>query len=141
MNGRISAFIFVRSGRIRESLAALVRAIPQIESVELLDENMTALESLPDRGADLVLLDAGLMNQGVWTFMKQVKGHPSQSQCKYIVLAENTMQKRMAQAAGADSVLLAGFRASEFFGAVEQLFGQPAATVNGREKDVPITTS
>ena len=140
MNDHISAFIFVRSGRIRESLAALVRAIPQIESVELLDENMTALKSLPER-ADLVLLDAGLMNQEVWTFMKQVKGHSSQTQCKCIVLAENTFQKRMAQAAGADSVLLAGFRASEFFGTVEQLFGQPTATMNGRGKDVPLSTS
>jgi hypothetical protein len=99
------------------------------------------LKSMPDHNQVLVLLDANLIDQELWTYMKQVKGRNSGQQFKYIVLADNTFQQRMARAAGADGVLLAGFPAAQFFTTIEHLFDQTEALPDkgGKRNGSPAT--
>ena len=125
MEDRFTAYVVARPGRIRDGLIALLRTIPEIGAVEQLDEDASLLVSVPHHHRTLVFLEASLMNQKVWTFMKQVKSRQPPTYCKCLVLADNSFQQRMAVAAGADGVLLAGFRAYEFFTTVQNLLNQP----------------
>ncbi len=125
MEDQFTAFVVARSGRMRDGLIALLRAIPEIGAVEQLGDDAAVLASVPDHRQALILLDASLMNQEVWTLMKQCKSRQSQDHCKCLVLVDNSFQQRMALAAGADGVLLAGFPAAEFFATVENLLGRP----------------
>jgi DNA-binding NarL/FixJ family response regulator len=115
-------------------LLALLKAIPQIGTIQQMENNLDALKLVPHQNKTLLLLDAGLINQELWSYMKQVKGRYSHTQCKCIVLAENKFQQRMAQAAGVDRVLLAGFPASEFFAAFENLFDGAEAHLEVTER-------
>jgi DNA-binding NarL/FixJ family response regulator len=125
MKDQFTAFVVARSGRMRDGLVALLRAVPEIGTVEQLGDDAAVLTNVPHHHQALVLLDASLMNQEVWTLMKQFKSRQSQDHYKYLVLADNGFQQRMALAAGADGVLLAGFPAAEFFATVENLLGRP----------------
>lgn len=124
MADQFTAFVVAKPGRIRDGLIALLRAIPEIGTIEPLGNDASVLARLSHHPQTLVLLDARLMNQEVWTVIKQVKSHQPQVHCKYLVLADNNFQQRMAVAAGADGVLLAGFPANEFFATVENLLEQ-----------------
>ena len=125
MEDQVAAFVVARSGRIRDGLITLLRAIPKIGTIEQLGDDASVLTSLPQHTRTLVLLDVSLMNQEVWTFMKQLKSRQPQTLCKCLVLVNSSFQQRMALAAGADSVLLTGFPTTEFFTAVENLLDQP----------------
>jgi DNA-binding NarL/FixJ family response regulator len=109
---------------MRDGLVALLRAEPRIGAIRQMTGESTELMSAPDHYQALVLLDASLMNQDQWNYLKQIKGNSIHTQCKYIVLAYNVFQQRMAKAAGADKVLLAGFPAAQLFNAIENLFNQ-----------------
>ena len=132
MKDQVPAFILARSGRMRDGLLALLRAIPQIGTVQQMEHGLTEFKSVPGQDQGLVLLDGSLMNQELWTYLKQAKGRHSGSQYKYIVLADNTMQQRLAQAAGVDGILLAGFPAAQFFTTIERLIDRVEAYPNGR---------
>ena len=141
MDERVPAYILARPGRIRDSLVALLRAIPQIGPVQLVHGDLRELQSIPVQNRALVLLDASLINQEMWSYMKQMKGKSFHTHCKYIVLADTAFQRRMAQAAGADDVLLAGFPAGELFDTIDNLFGSVPVSVNGLErKNGPLAT-
>jgi hypothetical protein len=133
MNEQVPAYILTRSGRIRDGLVALLRAIPEISPIKQVTCDLTDLKSIPDQNKALVLLDANLVNQEVWNYMKQVKGKNFRTQCKCIVLAETVFQQRLAKAAGADEVLLVGFPAVQFFAAIEKLLN-PTTTLTAETR-------
>jgi DNA-binding NarL/FixJ family response regulator len=134
MNKQVPAYILARPGRIRDSLVALLRAIPQIGPIQQVNQDLTELESIPDYDQALVLLDASLINQEVWSTMKQVKEEALRTRCKYIVLADTVFQQRMARAAGADEVLLTGFPAAQLFATIDDLFDQVPVSSDEMEK-------
>jgi DNA-binding NarL/FixJ family response regulator len=131
MNKQVPAYILARPGRIRDSLVALLRAIPQIGPIQQVNQDLTELKSIPDYDQALVLLDASLINQEVWSYIKQVEEKNLQTHCKCIVLADTILQQRLARAAGADEVLLAGFPGEQLFATIENLFDR--ATVPSLE--------
>jgi DNA-binding NarL/FixJ family response regulator len=124
---KFTALVVARTNRMRDSLTTLLRAIPKIGAVEQLGNAAAGLTTLPPQPQTLVLLDASLMNQEAWAFMKQAKSHQPWAYCKWLVLANNSFQERIALTAGADRVLLTGFAAAEFFAAIDELVGQPQA--------------
>jgi hypothetical protein len=83
-----------------------------------MNHDLTEWELIPNQKQALVLLDASLITQELWSYMKQ------DAHRKCIVLADNVSQQRLARAAGADEVLLAGFPAAQLFAAIENLFDQ-----------------
>ena len=122
MSRQIPAYVLTRSGRVRDSLLALLEATPGIGAVQGVTCELAEFRSIPDQHQALVLLEANLINQELWSYLKQTKGRGANAQCKCIILADNFIQQRLARAAGADETLLTGFPATQFFAAIENLF-------------------
>ena len=124
MDNKTPTFILARSGRLRDGLFALLNAIPQIEPILHVEGDLLELRTVSSNKQTLLVLDATMMDNALWTHLKQAKKQKKNLHCKYVVLAENTVQQRMAWMAGADSVLLVGFPATQFFAAIEELLNQ-----------------
>ncbi len=124
MNNRVPILIAVRSGRMRDSLRAMLRAIPQVRVIGQVEDGPSALRMLIEHCPSLVLLASNLPGDAAWGVLKQTKNEQSQTRC--LVLADTIHQQWKAEAAGADSVLLAGFPATKFFATMEELLSVPA---------------
>jgi DNA-binding NarL/FixJ family response regulator len=119
MTSDVSALIVARPGRARDSLYALLGAVSQIEMIDRVDNGVSALKLVAEREPSLVLLDTGLGEDQAWSVLEQIKAARSQTRC--IVLAGSFQQPQRARAAGADDVLLRGFRVAELYKVIEKL--------------------
>lgn len=117
------ALIVARPGRLRESLSVLLAATSQIGRVDNVDDGPAALRMFAESPPALVLLDTNMPNDGVQTVLRQIKAGWPQTLC--LVLADNDQERRAAQAAGADGVLLKGFSAARLLATVERLLKPP----------------
>jgi DNA-binding NarL/FixJ family response regulator len=115
----MSALIIAKPGRIRDSLRALLRAIPQIGEICQVDDGSTALNIVAKYHPALALLGADLSENELQTLLNQIKKKYPQIWC--IVLVETIHQQGLAETAGADTVLFAGFPAAKFFATIEKL--------------------
>jgi DNA-binding NarL/FixJ family response regulator len=130
MKREITALIVASPGRIRDSLRALLKNVPRIETILLADDSPSALRMIAECHPALVLLDSKLVHHDIQEVLAQVRAESPQTRC--IVLADNTHQQWLAKAANADSVLLAGFPAAMFLATVEGVLSRPGAQT---EKD------
>ena len=94
-------------GRLRDSLQAMVRAVPQIADTMQADDGLAALQMLAERPLALVLLDADLPGEEAWTVWPQIKARWPQT--RVIILANNDGQRQVAGKCDADAVLTKGF--------------------------------
>ncbi len=122
MNNRAPTLIVVRPGRMRDSLRALLRAIPQVRVIGQVEDGPSAQKMLIKHCPALVLLASNLPGDEAWGVLRQTKAEQPQARC--LVLADTIHQQWMAEAAGADSVLLAGFPAAKFFATIENLLSR-----------------
>ena len=113
-----SVLIVAKPGRIRDSLEALLRTIPQVKIVGQVDNVSTALEMIAEHSPDLVLLVANLSHDEARQILEYVKDVPG-TQC--LVLTDTRLNLEQAEAAGADEVLLTGFPTSKLFESVTRL--------------------
>ena len=113
-----SVLIVARPGRIRDSLEALLRTIPQVKIVGQVEDSSTALEMITEYGQDLVLLVTDPSNDGAGQILEHLKDAPG-TQC--LVLTNTRLNLKQAEAAGADDVLLTGFTTSTLFESVTRL--------------------
>jgi DNA-binding NarL/FixJ family response regulator len=114
-----SVLIVAKPGPLREGLGALMRAIPQINSIDEVDDACLALTRASEQRPAVVLLGTYLLGDKVWCMLRQIKTQWPKIRC--VVLAENDQQQREAQAAGADAVFLNGFPAARLVSTVENL--------------------
>jgi DNA-binding NarL/FixJ family response regulator len=119
VTNRMSVLIVARPGRIREGLRALLRTIPRIEIVGQVGQGSAALEMVTRERPALVLLNSSLPFEEAWMALKQIKAEWPQTRC--IVLVDNIQEQGMAQAAGADGVLLKGFAAETLFMTIDEV--------------------
>jgi DNA-binding NarL/FixJ family response regulator len=119
VTNHMSALIVARPGRMRNGLRALLRTIPRIEIVGQVDQGSAALEMVTLERSALVLLDSSLPFEEMRMALKQIKAEWPQTRC--IVLVDNIQQQGMAQAAGADGVLLKGFAAETLFMTIDEV--------------------
>lgn len=117
--GSTMVMILAEPGPLRDSLRAFLLTSPQIEAVDLVDDAPSALGVVIEHRPALVLVDAGLSDNGDLTALRQIKTEGFQSRC--LVLADDIQQKQRAEAAGADVALLKGFPAAKLFEIVERL--------------------
>ena len=116
------ALIVARPGPLLNSLQALMTTIPQIEMLAETNDPSVLLRMEAAMQPDLVLLDASFPGDEIWPALRQIKAEWSQTWS--IVLVEDTRQQQQAEAAGADLVLLKGFRAAKLVAAIEGLLSQ-----------------
>lgn len=117
MKNQNSALIVAAPSRIRDGLQALLKTMPALNPIDLIDSAAAVPEAVTQTGPDLVLFDANLSGDEIWLVIRQVKVKSPQILC--IAIVSNMLQKRMAQAAGADQILLAGFPAGELITVLE----------------------
>jgi two-component system response regulator DevR len=116
---RASAVIVAEPGRFRDSLRALLTATPHIDAVNQADDAASALRTIAQDHATLILLDGSLPGDEVGAVVREIRAERPQVRC--IVLADNARQQREAKVAGADAVLLKGFPTAELFQTVDRL--------------------
>ena len=125
MKNHVPTLIVARPGRMRDGLRALLRATPRLELVGQADSSSSALTMVRDSQPSLILLDCNLPGDEVQSVLEQMKLRSPATRC--VVLAKDAQQQWVAKAAGADSVLLAGFPVTKFFAVIEELLasGEP----------------
>jgi DNA-binding NarL/FixJ family response regulator len=133
MPNRVPVLIVARPGRMREGLRALLRMIPTIELVGQVDQGSAALERVTQVRPALVLLDASLPFAEMELALRQIKVEWPQTQC--LVVADTIQQQGLAQAAGADGVLLKGFAAEMLFTTIEEVLAR-INRLNGQGGDL-----
>ncbi len=117
----VSTLIAARPGPLRSGLWAMLTMMPQIESVKQVSDASAVLSMVKEHGPSLVLLDGGLLRDGVSSVVRMIKENGSPSRC--LVLANDVQQQREAESAGADMALLKGFPANRLFDIVKELVG------------------
>lgn len=122
VNKDTSALIVAKPSRIRDSLRALLRAMPSVKIIRQVDDGSTALEMVMAHHPTLMLLGSNLPDDELKTLLTQTKTIQPHTRC--IVLAATSHQQWIARNFGADSVLFAGFPAAAFFTTIEQLLAE-----------------
>lgn len=109
---RLASVVIVSpSGRLRDGLRVVLRDSTGVQIVGESDDIQSVLRLLPDRGANVLLLDIEL-GDSAWALMARVRR--DWPQVRVILLVHDHHQQRLAEYAGADGVLMAGSPAEEF---------------------------
>lgn len=112
-----SALIVARSAPFRESLAILVKAVPQIGHIEQVPDLASAL-TLNAKPPDLILCDLSVQDEAVET-LRRVKARWPHVRCAILIKDETAYQQ--AAAIGADAVLTKGILAARLLETIEGL--------------------
>jgi DNA-binding NarL/FixJ family response regulator len=123
MDNCVLTLIVVSPSPLRDGLRALLTAIPQVESLREADDASLALRAIEEHPPALVLIGVDPPGDEVWELLGQIKaGWP---QIRSILLVDDAQQQRLAQAAGADCVLIKGFPASKLSATIKSLLPRP----------------
>ncbi len=121
------ALIIAAPGRIRDSLQALLKAVPRIPAIQLVDENRAALPLIARLQPALVLFDAKLTDD-LPRVLQEMKAQSPQT--RFIVWADTVEQQWQARRGGAEGVFLSGMSAEMFFAIVEGVLSWPNGAVS-----------
>jgi DNA-binding NarL/FixJ family response regulator len=91
----------------------------QREDVDCAENTASALETIAEYHPDLVVLDTGIAGGETSTVIEAVKSDGLRSQC--LVLADDVLQRREAELAGADVALLKGYPAAKLFDLIQRI--------------------
>jgi two-component system nitrate/nitrite response regulator NarL len=115
----LPVLIVAQLGRARDGLQALLMAKTQVRIVGLANDLPSALDLAAEHDPELVLLDSNACDGSISDAMNQIEVKWPGARC--LVLVSNVRQQQAAKSAGADGVLLKGFRAAQLFEVVEML--------------------
>ncbi len=127
-----SILIAAKPGVERDGFQAVLMAIPRAKVMDPANDGAAALKAVAEHRPALILLDTNLPDYQVWTLLKQVKAQWPQVQC--LVLADNRQQRQIAQAAGADHVLIKGCPAKEFYANINGMLSRHRESGQSRAK-------
>jgi DNA-binding NarL/FixJ family response regulator len=114
-----SLLVVIEPGRKLESLRVLLQGFDQIDRVLETKGVVSAWKVMASESPDFVLIDMDLPNNESWQFLEKVKNG---SHCiQIIALASDSRQVQAVQQAGANSVLITGFSATDLQTALEPL--------------------
>ena len=116
------AVIAAPSDSLRYSLRALLAGLPQITTVQSVEDTRSLLAALTAASLRLVVLDVNLSGQDTATLLTQIATLAPHA-CS-VVLVDQIAQQQTLQTTSADLVLLKGFPAAELFTLLERLLTQ-----------------
>lgn len=119
MPGSTSALVLSKPGPLRDSLVALLNAMPRIKSVHQADDAAMALRLIEATAPALILLDSGLPNGEAWIVLDRVQISWPWIRC--VVLSDSVQHRQQAEQAGATHALLKGYPAAKLSAAIEKL--------------------
>jgi DNA-binding NarL/FixJ family response regulator len=115
----MTVLVAARPGPLRESLHALLQAMPQVREVLLLGASASLTETIAVRRPALVVWDGDLANGAMAACRESIRAAAYGHRC--LVLANSVQQQEEAQRAGADLAVLKGHPAAELARAIAQL--------------------
>jgi len=111
----LTTWVVTPGGSPRPELLAFLKSIPDLELFDapVGDWPLGSAEFDGSRPIDLLIFDAHAPNFDNWAELWDIKARAPQACC--LALLSAPRQMALAQAAGADRVLLTGFSTPEFF--------------------------
>ena len=132
----VPVLIAGRPGRIRESLRLVLGLIDEIYVVGRADDSASARRMILEREPNLVLLDANLPGDGSNALLEAFNNNGSRP--RFLVLVDSSQGRQEAYSAGADVVLIKGFRTAQLIEVVTSLLDQmremPGREPTGRNR-------
>jgi DNA-binding NarL/FixJ family response regulator len=104
---------------MRDGLRALLRTVPHLNPIEQADDSLSALEIASRHHPALILLGSNLPDEDIQSVLRKTRTTQPETRC--LVLVDNLQQQSLAQAKGADRVLLTGFPTEVFLMTIEEL--------------------
>ena len=104
---------------LRDSLVALLTTIPQIETLDTVDDSSSALKAFEESPPGIVVLVSEVADDGVQPLLRQIKTGWPLVPC--LVVAETARLQSRAKTAGADAALLKAVPVVELLAAAERL--------------------
>jgi DNA-binding NarL/FixJ family response regulator len=108
-----------KPGHLRDALQSLIGILPGLNSLKTADTGLLALKILKETQPSLALIGSGLPDAEVLELVRQIKQEQPQTHC--LVLTEQSGQRHLALAAGADRVISPGSPAGEVVFTIEQM--------------------
>ncbi len=108
-----------KPGHLRDALQSLVSVIPGLKSLVTADTGLLALKMLREVQPCVALVGSGLPDAEVLELVRQIKQERPQTHC--LVLTEQSGQRHLALAAGADRVISPGSPAGDVFSTIQQM--------------------
>ena len=108
-----------KPGHLRDALQSLVGALPGLKSLKTADTGLLALKILRETQPNLALIGGGLPDAEVLELVHQIKQERPQTRC--LVLTEQSGQRHLALATGADCVISPGAPAGEVVFTIAQM--------------------
>jgi len=120
LNNSVSAIIVAKPGRRRDSLRAMLKAIPHLRIIGQVEDYPSTLKIVSKHLVKLVVLDCDQTdNDEIRSILRQI--NVKWPQTRLLALVETAKQKQMVKAAGADDVLVSGFSIADFIKTIERL--------------------
>ena len=119
-NNNYSALIVARPDRRRDSLRALLNAVPQLKIITDVDDATSAMKKISLQHPNLVVL-LGLNLPDEEIEMVLTHPRPDSFKSRYLVLADTLRQQHIAATGKADGMLKTGFTIDEFIGMANRL--------------------
>jgi DNA-binding NarL/FixJ family response regulator len=116
------ALIAAPPDSLRYSLEALLARLPQIDSVQSVEDAPAMLAALTAAHPALVVLDVNWLGGEAAPVLAQIKTIAPRA--RTVALIDRIEQQQALQAAAADLVLLKGYPAAELFNIIERLLAQ-----------------
>ena len=118
---RMMTLLVAKPGPLRDALQSLISTMPDLVMPLTADTGLLALRMIRESQPLLVVVGGGLPDEEVLELLRQIKDEWPETAC--LVLSESVQQRRLALAAGADSVLPAGLPAGRIFSAIRETLG------------------
>jgi DNA-binding NarL/FixJ family response regulator len=119
MDAPALALIAARPMSLRHSLLALLARLPQIESIQSVEDTRSMLAVMSLTRPRLVVMDVNLPGESSDSVLAQMKAIAPRA-C-LVVLVDQIEQQQELLATPVDLVLLKGYPAAELFSRIEQL--------------------
>jgi DNA-binding NarL/FixJ family response regulator len=116
------ALIAARPMSLRYSLLALLSRLPQIESIQSVEDPRSMLAVMSVTQPRLVVLDVNLLGEDHRSVLMQIKTIAPRA--RLVVFVDQIEQQQELMVTPADLVLVKGYPAAELFASVEQLLAQ-----------------
>ena len=122
MDTSAQALIAARPLSLRYSLLALLARLPQIASIQSVEDTRSMLAIMSVTRPELVVLDINLPGEDSSAVLAQIKAIAPRA--RVVVLVDHIEQQQDLQGAPVDLVLLKGHPAADLFARLERLLGQ-----------------
>ena len=119
MPKRVVTLLVAKPGTFRDSLGVMLKALPQVVTVNLASDVASALQILETRSPILVVLDLGLPGAQSWAVLRHIKCRWPHVRC--VALADTVKHMQQARAYGTGEVFIKGYPAAKLSAVIERL--------------------